>query len=162
MMHRVILGLGGNQGDRLSLIREALDRLLRKMVLLRSSGVYETEAWGGNSQEAYLNQVLALQTEMDPLTTLRFLQQVEHALGRRRGDKWGDRTMDIDILYFDDRLIDTDTLQVPHPQLPFRKFVLVPLTEILPDFLHPALQVSNRDLLAACRDPLSVRLYAGS
>lgn len=160
MIHSVVLGLGGNQGARLALLKEAVNRLLGNMVLVRASGIYETEAWGGNSQRAYLNQVLAVQTDMEPEPTLRFLQQVEEELGRKRTDKWADRTMDIDILYFDDRVINTDNLQVPHPQLPFRKFVLVPLAEILPNYQHPELGVSNRDLLIDCKDPLAVRLYA--
>lgn len=161
-MHTVVLGLGGNEGDRLLLLNEAVNSLLEEMKLVRASAIYETEAWGGESLSPYLNQVLVLQTKMDPEKILACIQQIEHRLGRKRGTKWGDRTMDIDILYFDEAVIQSEVLQIPHPQLSFRKFVLVPLAEVLPDYIHPLEKRSSKDLLKKCKDPLTVGLYSDS
>ncbi|WP_162342026.1 2-amino-4-hydroxy-6-hydroxymethyldihydropteridine diphosphokinase [Cyclobacterium salsum] len=159
-MHTVVLGLGGNEGDRLFLLNEAVNGLLQEMKLVRASAIYETEAWGGESLSPYLNQVLVLQTKMDPEETLACIQQIEGHLGRKRETKWGDRTMDIDILYFDEAVIHSEVLQVPHPQLSFRKFVLVPLAEVLPEYIHPLEKRSNKELLKRCKDPLTVGVYS--
>ncbi|SHN28062.1 2-amino-4-hydroxy-6-hydroxymethyldihydropteridinediphosphokinase [Cyclobacterium lianum] len=159
-MHRVVLSLGGNVGDRQALMRKALSLLLENMKLVRASGIYETAAWGGNSQAPYLNQVLVLQTTMEPEATLDYIQSVENLLGRKRERKWGDRTMDIDILYFDQCTIHTDRLHIPHQQMLSRNFVLIPLVEVLPDEEHPVKKLTHRELLKECEDQLTVRPWA--
>ncbi|NHE55448.1 2-amino-4-hydroxy-6-hydroxymethyldihydropteridine diphosphokinase [Cyclobacterium plantarum] len=156
-MHRVVLSLGGNVGDRLALIRKALELLVREMKLLHASQIYETAAWGGNSEAAFLNQVLVLHTSMDAESTLDFIQEIENRLGRKRVLKWGDRTMDIDILYFDNSIIQTDRLQVPHRLMLSRNFILIPLAEILPEEQHPVNKLTHRELLERCEDRLTVR-----
>lgn len=159
-MHTVVLGLGGNEGNRLFLLKEAANWLKKEMQLVQASAIYETEAWGGESLNPYLNQVLVLQTKMDPEKTLAFIQQIERRLGRKREAKWGDRTMDIDILYFDEEVIQSEVLQIPHPHMSSRKFVLVPLAEVLPEYIHPLEKTSSNELLKKCKDPLTVVLYS--
>ncbi|MBD3626749.1 2-amino-4-hydroxy-6-hydroxymethyldihydropteridine diphosphokinase [Cyclobacterium sp.] len=156
-MHRVVLSLGGNVGDRLALIRKAMELLVKKMKLLHASQIYETAAWGGNSEAAFLNQVLVLHTSMEAEATLDFIQEIENRLGRKRVLKWGDRTMDIDILYFDNSIIHTDRLQVPHRLMLSRNFILIPLTEILPEEQHPVNKLTHRELVERCEDRLTVR-----
>lgn len=159
-MHTVVLGLGGNEGDRLLLLSEAVRLLEKEMKLVRASAVYETAAWGRESGSPYLNQVLVLQTKMSPENTLAYIQRIEHRLGRKREAKWGDRTMDIDILYFDNEVIQSAELQVPHPQISDRKFVLAPLVEVLPEYIHPVEKMSNKELLRNCKDPLAVDRFS--
>jgi len=159
-MHRVVLSLGGNVGDRLALLRQALNLLVPQMQLIHASGIYETAAWGGNSEAPFLNQVLVMQTTMEAEQTLDFIQNIEDVLGRKRVLKWGDRTMDIDILYFDRSIIHTDRLQVPHGQMLSRNFILIPLTEVLPEEIHPQIPLTHRELLKRCEDKLSVRPWS--
>ncbi|MDO6437514.1 2-amino-4-hydroxy-6-hydroxymethyldihydropteridine diphosphokinase [Cyclobacterium sp. 1_MG-2023] len=156
-MHQVVLGLGGNRGDRLALLDKASKLLAQKMDLEKASSIYHTAAWGGNSHGAYLNQVLVLNTSMKAEECLNFIQQIENQLGRKREVKWGDRTMDIDILYFDNEIINTERLKVPHPHIANRNFVLVPLAEVLPDFVHPQMGKSSMVLMEECEDSLKVK-----
>ncbi|MFC4871263.1 2-amino-4-hydroxy-6-hydroxymethyldihydropteridine diphosphokinase [Negadavirga shengliensis] len=161
-MDRVVLGIGGNLGDREALLKDAVRHLESKMRIVKKSSIYETAAWGGNSSLPYLNQVVVMETGMSPEEVLDFVQEVEQQHGRVRNERWGDRTMDIDILYFGKQIIHTDRLQVPHPRLPHRNFVLKPLAEVLPDFLHPKNGLSQKELLERCGDTLSVRLWPGT
>jgi len=156
-MHQVVLGLGGNMGDRLSLLNKAIKLLKQQMKLERESTIYQSAAWGGNSQAAYLNQVLVMNTSLSAIDCLDFILQIENQLGRERVLKWGDRTMDIDILYFDNEIINTERLKVPHPHLVSRNFVLVPLVEVLPDYLHPLIKKTSIELMNACEDVLMVK-----
>ncbi|EPR71280.1 2-amino-4-hydroxy-6-hydroxymethyldihydropteridine diphosphokinase [Cyclobacterium qasimii] len=158
-MHQVVLGLGGNMGDRLSLLNKAGKLLSQKMMLVRESTIYQTAAWGGKSEAAYLNQVLVMKTSLSALDCLDFILDIENQLGRKRFLKWGDRTMDIDILYFDNEIINTEKLKVPHPHLASRNFVLVPLAEILPDFVHPQIEKSSMVLMEECEDCLKVKKW---
>jgi 2-amino-4-hydroxy-6-hydroxymethyldihydropteridine diphosphokinase len=158
-MHQVVLGLGGNRGDRLALLDKASKLLAQKMDLQKASSIYHTAAWGGNSHGAYLNQVLVLNTSMKAEECLDFIQQIEDQLGRKRKVKWGDRTMDIDILYFDNEIINTERLKVPHPHLASRNFVLVPLAEVLPHYIHPQIKKSSVELMQLCEDNLQVKAW---
>lgn len=156
-MHQVVLGLGGNMGDRLSLLNKASKLLTNKMELVRASSIYQTAAWGGNSKASYLNQVLVLKTNLSAPDCLDFIQKIENQLGRERDLKWGDRTMDIDILYYNSEIINTEKLKVPHPHIANRNFVLVPLAEVLPDFVHPQTRKSSMVLMEECEDSLKVK-----
>lgn len=150
---QVVLIIGGNLDDRMALIdqcRKMLDNFLGAATL--NSAVYESEAWGGKSSGNYLNQVLAFDTEFSAIEILEGIQSIEQQLGRSREEKWGNRTMDIDILFIADEIIATDLLSVPHPYLHLRRFVLAPLAEILPDRNHPTIQKSVRKLLEECPD----------
>ncbi|MEX2594307.1 MAG: 2-amino-4-hydroxy-6-hydroxymethyldihydropteridine diphosphokinase [Anditalea sp.] len=158
-MHQVVLSIGGNLGDREQLIKEAIDLLDELCTPKAMSSLYETEAWGNVSDGNYLNQVLVVLTEKAPMDFLGLTQKIENKLGRTRSEKWGSRTMDIDLIYFDDMIYQDENLIIPHPLMSERKFVLVPLVEIMPDFIHPVFQISNQELLLRCRDESEVMLY---
>ncbi|KEO74675.1 2-amino-4-hydroxy-6-hydroxymethyldihydropteridine diphosphokinase [Anditalea andensis] len=158
-MKNVVLLIGGNLGDRLSLIEEAENLLGKLFVIVQRSQIYETTAWGGESEGDYLNRILIIKTEMKPETVLRYTQDIEDILERTRSRKWGNRTMDIDILYIDGEVINTPLLAVPHPLIQERKFALVPLAELLPDFKHPLFGKSSRQLLDECKDMGEVNVY---
>jgi 2-amino-4-hydroxy-6-hydroxymethyldihydropteridine diphosphokinase len=159
----ILLGLGTNQGDSLGLLVQAKN-LLQTAIgggFLYSS-IYQTKAWGTQpDQPDYLNQVLAVldyPTNLQPLDVLSICQRIEHQLGRNRAleTHWGARTMDIDMLFFEQRILLTPQLELPHPRLHLRNFVLQPLLEICPDFVHPVLRASIRELAKACPDKLEV------
>lgn len=160
-MNVVFLSLGGNIGDRLDSL-EKTRKLLEAQCgqIVKSSSVYETAAWGSTSKNKYLNQVVQLHTHLRPLQLLKKTLHIEKELGRVRGNaKNDDRTADIDILFYNDEIISNKNLQVPHPRLQFRKFVLVPLNEIDRGFVHPVLRESVGNLLKHCDDNLTVNVF---
>lgn len=159
MQTEVVLCLGGNKGDREKLLFRAIECLNDHFQLLRVSKIYETAAWGGVAKGDFLNQLAIISTGLDPEDVLDILQEIEQELGRKREDPWGDRTMDIDILYFGDRKIENERLSVPHPFIADRRFVLVPLAELLPDFRHPLSGKIPLEMLQECEDPSEVKLY---
>jgi 2-amino-4-hydroxy-6-hydroxymethyldihydropteridine diphosphokinase len=154
-MNHTYLLLGSNEGDRAAWLQFAVRALVPQAgTLLQQSGIYETAAWGLNDQPHFLNQVIFLATPLDADALLRHTQAVEQAAGRRRTVLWGQRTLDIDMLFFNDWVIDAPHLQVPHPFLPQRRFALAPLAEIAPGLMHPVLHQTMADLLTACSDRL--------
>ena len=162
-MEKLVLIIGGNLGDRLLLIQQARKILSEKLgPELNASSIFETEAWGGASKGSYLNQVLIFESQLEPEQVLDIIQQIERRLERVREVKWGDRTMDIDILYYGDRLIHSEKLIIPHPYLEERRFVLAPLAEVLPTFLHPRSGMSQSFLLKQCKDNSKVQQYEKS
>jgi 2-amino-4-hydroxy-6-hydroxymethyldihydropteridine diphosphokinase len=156
-----ILLLGSNVGDRSRQLDKAIALLGRLGSGLQASRIYETEPWGNRQQARFLNQVVTLQTGLSARALLAAALETEEALGRRRAEKWAPRSIDIDILFFGDDVIAEPDLQVPHPQIPFRRFALVPLAELLPDFIHPTEKKTIRSLLDACTDPLGVVVFSG-
>ena len=140
MDHIVYLALGSNMGNRLSNLKAAVLNLTPQMTVKQKSSVYETPPWGFTEQDAFLNQVVKVTTYLEPEPLLRHLKRMETALGRVPNFQNGPRVIDIDILFFDKMIINTPPLVVPHPRLHERAFVLVPLAEIEPDFVHPILQ----------------------
>ncbi len=152
MFEKAVLLVGGNKGDRYALLMAAVAALSKLGELTLQSKVYETEAWGGVAKGPFLNRVIEIKTAYTPTELLAFAQQIEKDLGRNREEHWGDRTMDIDIIYFGGEVIETSELKIPHPFLAERKFVLIPLAEILPEFVHPVLGKSSLELLADCED----------
>ncbi|GMQ30353.1 2-amino-4-hydroxy-6-hydroxymethyldihydropteridine diphosphokinase [Algoriphagus confluentis] len=159
MQTEVVLCLGGNKGDREKLLFRAIECLNDHFQLLRVSKIYETAAWGGVAKGDFLNQLAIISTGLVPEDVLDILQEIERDLGRKREDPWGDRTMDIDILYYGDRKIENERLSVPHPFIADRRFVLVPLAELLPHFRDPLLGKTPLEMLQECGDPSEVKLY---
>jgi len=159
MQTEVVLGLGGNKGDREKFLFHAIEALNDHFQLIRVSRIYETEAWGGVAKGNFLNQIAIISTQFSPKEVLEVIQQIEKKLGRTREDHWGNRTMDIDILYFGESVVSENGLSIPHPYIPDRKFVLVPLAEILPDFKNPLTGKTSKEMLEECTDPSLVKLY---
>lgn len=156
---KVVLLLGGNLGDRLSNLEQAEQLLAHKMTLIAASRIFETEAWGGNSQGNYLNRALLMQTPEHPERVLTWAQEIENQLQRVRTHTWGNRTMDIDIIYFGHRIINQKHLTVPHPHLQDRKFVLEPLMDIIPDWVDPRSGLTVQEMNKWCQDTCKVWLY---
>ncbi|PIQ83762.1 MAG: 2-amino-4-hydroxy-6-hydroxymethyldihydropteridine diphosphokinase [Candidatus Omnitrophica bacterium CG11_big_fil_rev_8_21_14_0_20_63_9] len=151
-MPRVFIGIGSNEGDRLTMISQAIRQLsaTRGIRLVQMATIRETDPVGGPPQERYLNTVIEIETELAPPALLRTLQGIEHALGRRRqAERWGPRTIDLDLLLYDDRILHDPSLTVPHPRMHERRFVLEPLAELAPAFIHP---VIKRDIAALLRE----------
>ncbi|MGZ3939465.1 MAG: 2-amino-4-hydroxy-6-hydroxymethyldihydropteridine diphosphokinase [Flavisolibacter sp.] len=160
-MNEVYLLTGGNMGDRRQHLLQAKTEIKNRCGnLLEESSVYETAAWGNEEQEPFLNQVLKIETEQTPQELLRSVLQIEEDLGRKRALKYGPRTIDIDILFFNDQIVEQPGLSIPHPQIQKRRFVLVPLNEIAAHKVHPVLNKNMAQLLSECPDPLAVNKFS--
>lgn len=157
-MNIAYLILGGNKGDKLQNLKNAIDQLEKKVgTVLKKSDIYATAAWGNTDQPDFFNQVLLLQTDLSAPDLLAKLLQIEKELGRVRDhQKWMERTMDIDILFFNDSIIETENLKIPHPFIQDRKFVLVPIAQLAPQLIHPVLKKNMETLLDECKDELKV------
>lgn len=154
--------LGSNLGDRAALLQGAREYLAATAgEIVAASQLYETAAWGREDQPAYLNQALSVQTGLSAPALLAACLATEQRAGRERLERWGSRTLDVDVLFFGDEIIDTPALTVPHPRLAERRFVLVPLAEIASALVHPQLGETVATLLARCPDPLPVRRWHG-
>ncbi len=129
-MTNVFLGIGGNLGDRRAVMREAVVRLRDVIDEIRVSSLYESEAWGVTDQPAFLNAVVRGATELEPLELLDGIQAIEDAMGRVRTLRWGPRVIDIDILLYGQEIVEHERLQIPHPYLSQRSFVLRPLADL--------------------------------
>jgi dihydropteroate synthase/2-amino-4-hydroxy-6-hydroxymethyldihydropteridine diphosphokinase len=159
MSERAFLGIGSNLGDRLGNLRQAQAALAPQIKLLRASQVYETPPWGYNDQPAFLNQVLEVETDLEPQALLARLKEIEAELGRLKNFRYGPRLIDLDILFYGKRVYQSETLTIPHKMLAERAFVLVPLNELAPDFVHPQLKRSIAELLAERPDRQEICLY---
>jgi len=157
----VYLLLGSNLGNRAALLQQAREHLAAAGELLAVSNIYETAAWGREDQPAFLNQALALRTTLSARALLEFCLATERHAGRKRLERWGSRTLDVDILLFGSVILDEPGLTVPHPRLAERRFALVPLADIAPTLQHPVLGASITELLANCPDPLPVMPWQG-
>jgi 2-amino-4-hydroxy-6-hydroxymethyldihydropteridine diphosphokinase len=144
----IYLALGSNLGDRLAILRAVVAALPPEVTVQAESPVYETPPWGYLDQPAFLNMVLQGVTSLEPLPFLAHLKQLEGMLGREKTFHWGPRRIDIDILFYDDLVLETPRLSLPHPGLAERAFVLVPLADLAADLRHPMLHKSVRELLA--------------
>lgn len=158
--HRAVLLLGSNLGDRLHHLEAAIDAITRTAGQVeKTSAVYETQPWGVTGQPNYLNAALILRTHLSPADLLNELKAIEQREGRTDRKKYASRTLDIDILFYDDLVLNLKELTIPHPKLHLRRFALVPLDEIVPGLQHPVLNKSVCQLVAACEDHLDVKLF---
>ena len=161
MAEKTYLMLGGNVGDRMDYLRRAVAAIQHHVGrVVAISGVYETEPWGFDDPCPFLNQVVAVETNLDPYALLKSTQQIEDALGRiRTQDGYQARTMDIDILLYGHQAIHTPDLVIPHPRMAERMFVLLPMAELAPDLEHPVLHHNMAYLKEHCRDTMQVSVF---
>ena len=161
-MNVTYLCLGGNIGDREKALNLAISKINHKVgSITAQSNIYETEAWGVENQQAYLNQCIKVETHYSALELIDELLSIEKELGRERSisETYQPRTIDIDILFYNQEVINQPKLLVPHPRLHLRKFVLTPLKEIASNYLHPLLNKTIFSLLSECNDTSEVKLY---
>ena len=159
-MQGIYILLGTNLGDREENLAQAKHLAVREGVrLLAESAIYETAAWGIEDQPGFLNQVIKVETSLSPEALLETLLSIEAEMGRVRKVKWGERLIDLDILYYHDEVIDSEDLSVPHPGIPDRRFTLVPLVELAADEVHPTLNKTQSQLLEICPDELEVKRF---
>lgn len=160
MKHVAYILLGSNMGDRKQKLQQAMERIAKDAgSVTSSSSIYETEPWGVKEQAFFLNQVIEIKTEMAPAELLMALKKTEEAIGRTGQTKWGPREIDIDILYYDELIIDTENLKIPHPQIPNRNFVLIPLMEIAGDYIDPLTQRTVDDIYDQSKDSSEVFIF---
>jgi len=158
-MHRVYLSLGSNLGDRRKNLQEARELLQQQAgSMFALSSLYETESWGFVHENTFYNQVIGILSPQTEKGLLDIILNIEKSMGRTdvKGG-YAARIIDIDILFYDDLVTDTNSLRIPHPLIPQRRFVLVPLTEIAPSFQHPVLHMPVSTLLEACTDKMWVK-----
>ena len=148
--HIVYLALGSNVGDRLANLKEAIASLTPQMDVKAKSPVYETPPWGYKDQPKFLNQVIRAKTYLQPEPLLKHLKRLEVALGRKESIPNGPRLIDMDILFYDDLVMYSSALTIPHPRMHERAFVLLPLMDLDPELIHPVNKKSVREMLAAC------------
>jgi 2-amino-4-hydroxy-6-hydroxymethyldihydropteridine diphosphokinase len=158
-MNQVFLLIGGNLNDRFGLLSTAKENILLEIGdILRESSIYETAPWGFESEQNFLNQVIIVSTSLLPNQVLRKCQVIEDRLGRvRQSEQYISRTMDIDILFYNDEIIKTQDLIIPHERLHQRKFTLEPLVEISPNLVHPVIKKTLSEILKKCSDECDVK-----
>lgn len=158
---RVYIGIGSNLGNRKSNLLKAIEMINNcSCSVLRESPIYETEPWGFDCDLFFLNMVIEADTSLSPQDLLSFLQNIEHDLGRtRKGQGYSSRTIDLDILFYDDLIINEQSLIIPHPLIEQRLFVLRPLFDLRPDLLHPVSKRSIEELLSSCNNNSHIVQY---
>jgi 2-amino-4-hydroxy-6-hydroxymethyldihydropteridine diphosphokinase len=160
----IFVGLGSNLGDRLSYLRQALSQLakLEKTSVVNCSSVYETQPVGLKEQPQFLNMVAELDSALSPIDVFRNLKEIENKLGRTGNVRWGPREIDLDLLYYNNKVFTTGELIIPHPEIVNRRFVLIPMKEIASDFIDPAQEASIAELLRSCSDASDVCKFNNS
>jgi 2-amino-4-hydroxy-6-hydroxymethyldihydropteridine diphosphokinase len=157
-MNSVFLLLGSNLGDRKLSLRQAILHIEQDIApVIKMSSVYETQSWGKTDAPDYLNQVVELTTSLSAQAILQKILAIEQLMGRKRGEKWGPRIIDIDILFYNSDIINEPGLQIPHPELHKRRFTLEPLAEMAPDLIHPILMKNSLQLKKNLKDNLIVK-----
>lgn len=163
-MKKVFLGIGTNLGDREANLKVAVGKIEENIgLIINSSSVFESEPWGFTTENQFLNMVAEVETKLTPAGVLLSILMIESQLGRIRSDtRYSSRVIDIDILLYDDLIIKKKNLKIPHPLMPERKFVLIPLCEIAPNLIHPVLKKSFDTLLGLCEDKSKVTRFLQS
>lgn len=161
MSKGIYILLGSNLGSREENLTLATAKIAEQVGrILAQSSLYQSEPWGITQQPEFLNQVIEINSRNDPHQVLQKLLAIETEMGRERLEKWGPRIIDLDILFFNDRTLQSEKLIVPHPGIALRKFTLVPLCEIASGFFHPLLEKTCQQLLKECTDQQKVSLYS--
>jgi len=159
-INKVFLSLGSNLGRRKKNLDNAISQLKFEVGNITNiSKVYESEPWGLKNQNFFLNQVIELKTSISPQNLLICCKNIENKMGRTKSIKWGERNIDIDILYFSSKIVDEYDLKIPHPLIQKRKFVLLPLNELNQKFIHPIFNKTNSKMLEDCTDNSDIFLY---
>ena len=158
--YEVYLLFGSNLGERAANIANAITLLDNQGIkAIKLSSLYETEPWGNTEQGKFLNRVGKFRTTATAGVLMKTILRIEADMGRKRTIKWAPRLIDIDILFYGNHILSQKDLEIPHPELEKRKFALIPLAEIAPDFVHPVLKKSIKELLAECHDSMSVDFF---
>ena len=159
-IENIFLGIGSNQGDRELNLKNSI-KLLNSRVgkVLNTSGIYESEPWGFKNQNYFLNQVIEIETHIDPNDLLNICKNIEYDMGRKPEIRWGKRVIDIDILYYQSKVINEEKLIIPHKLMHERKFVMIPLNDLNENHLHPILKITNKEILNKCIDSCKVKHY---
>ena len=159
MSFNVFISLGGNLGNTLEIFKNSYLEIEKKIGRISAfSKIYQTAAWGKTDQADFLNQVISLETDLGPEKIMSELLEIELFFGRRRDVIWGPRILDLDILFLGNQIVSSENLAIPHPQIAHRRFVLIPMVEIAPHFMHPVLQQTMSELLEETSDLQSVKL----
>ncbi len=151
-MQRVFIAIGSNLGDKISNCRRAIDEIAGFCEIVKVSSLYETEPVGNEDQPNFINSVAEIRTDLSPHELLAYLNRIEEKLGRVRSEKWGPRTIDLDIIFYGDQIIKDDNLIIPHPRAHLRRFVLESICEIAPEFIHSEIKISVLELLKSLPD----------
>lgn len=159
-MPTIYLALGANLGHRLENLRAAIQHLAPNITVTRCSRIYETEPWGVTDQPRFLNMALQAKTDLSPFELLDALKKIEKKMGRTETVRYGPRVIDLDILLYDDLILQTERLEIPHPRLAERRFVLTPLNDIAPQVIHPLFKQSIYALLQNLNADAGIELFA--
>jgi 2-amino-4-hydroxy-6-hydroxymethyldihydropteridine diphosphokinase len=153
-MKKVFLALGSNLGDREDNLHQAEIRITESVgPVIKTSSIYETEPWGFESDDKFLNMVMCVETDLSPSGLLGRILMIESQLGRVRSEThYASRNIDIDILFYENEVLNEEALKIPHPLMHERRFVMIPMAEIAPDLIHPVLKKSIKSLLKSCKD----------
>ena len=155
----IIILLGSNLGDRLANLQQAITSIASFSTILQQSNIYQTAAWGNTDQADFLNQAIEIQTQQTAENLMHALLAIESQMGRVRLQKWEPRIIDLDIIFYESAIHTTDFIQIPHPEMQNRAFVLKPLLDLIPNFEHPILKQTISQLWEKCPDQLEVSLF---
>jgi 2-amino-4-hydroxy-6-hydroxymethyldihydropteridine diphosphokinase len=155
----IIILLGSNLGDRLANLKQAINSIASFSSILQQSNIYQTAAWGNTDQADFLNQAIEIQTQHTAENLMHALLAIESQMGRVRLQKWEPRIIDLDIIFYESAIHTTDFIQIPHPEMQNRAFVLKPLLDLIPNFEHPILKQTISQLWEKCPDQLEVSLF---
>jgi 2-amino-4-hydroxy-6-hydroxymethyldihydropteridine diphosphokinase len=159
-VNTAFLHLGSNEGNRLDMIKSAISMIENKIgKVTAKSALYETEAWGLKDQPDFINQAIKVSTTSTAIETLELCKKIEADLGGIKKEKWGQRSIDIDLLFWNDSVLKNEKLTLPHPQIENRNFVLIPLMEIAGEYVHPILNKTIEEIFDECEDECEVMLY---
>lgn len=155
--HITYIHLGSNQGNKFDNLETAIAHIQKRIgEVTQKSSLYTTAAWGKTNQPDFINQAIEVKTFLSPINMMETLLMIENEMGRLRKVRWGKRKIDLDLIFYDDCIIESDILIIPHPRMHIRNFVLIPLKELIPDYSHPIFKQSIRELYAWCQDELKV------